>query len=134
MSLFAQNEKGMQQLLEIVEQFEQWSGIRVNLKKTMVMAVDGDKSRRKRQVEVRYRGSLVRQLQEDETCRYLGFWATPNGDFKQTKKLVFQRTKEAMEMIQHHPYTPELATQMFISKGVGSFRYSAAVVRGRRVS
>ena len=128
MSLFAQNEKGMQQLLEIVEQFEQWSGIRVNLKKTMVMAVDGDKSRRKRQVEVRYRGSLVRQLQEDETCRYLGFWATPNGDFKQTKKLVFQRTKEAMEMIQHHPYTPELATQMFISKGVGSFRYSAAVV------
>ena len=94
----------------------------------MVMAVDGDKSRRKRQVEVRYRGSSVRQLKEHETCRYLGFWATPNGDFKQTKKLVFQRTEEAMEMIQHHPYTPELATQMFISKGVGSFRYSAAVV------
>ena len=128
MSIFAQNERGMQQLLGVVEEFEQWSGIRVNLKKTMVMAVDGMKSRRQAPVRVEYRGKPVRQLQEREICRYLGFWATPNGDFRHTRELVLQRTREAIELIKHHPYSPEMATQIFISKGVGSFRYSAMVV------
>ena len=128
MSLFAQTRQGMQQLLNGVEEFEEWSGIRVNIKKTMVMAVDGDKKRREGRIEVKYRGKRLRQLESHEACRYLGFWATPNGDFTRTKEIVFQRTKEAIELIRHHPYSPEMAMQIFISKGVGNFRYSAAVV------
>ena len=46
----------------------------------------------------------------------------------QSKKLVFQRTEEAIELMKDHPYFPELAMQMFVSKGVGSFLYSAAVM------
>ena len=50
----------------------------------------------------------MRQLEAHEMCRYPCFWSTPNRDFQQTKKLAFQRTEEAIEMIKHHPFSPEL--------------------------
>ena len=39
-----------------------------------------------------------------------------------------RKTREAVELIRHHPHSPAMAIQIFKSKGIGIFRYSAAVV------
>ena len=46
----------------------------------------------------------------------------------ETKKRIFQKTREARYMLVHHPLTPEQAVQLFVSVGVGAFLYSAALV------
>ena len=84
-------------------------------------------------LNLRYRGKTVRVASADEPIRYLGFWATADGDFAETKRRVVEKTKQAIDRIKHHPLTLELAWEVFVSQGVGAFRYSAAVVdcRGR---
>jgi hypothetical protein len=46
-SLLAQSTGGMQALMDTVQEFEKWSGMKVNLKKTCLLIIDGNKERRK---------------------------------------------------------------------------------------
>jgi hypothetical protein len=62
------------------------------------------------------------------SCRYLGVWGTPTGDMSDTKGRIFPKTEEARDLVRHHPLTPEQAIDLFMSIGVGAFRYSAALV------
>ena len=75
-----------------------------------------------------YQGKPIRMATESEPIRYLGFWATANGDYREAKSRVLSRTREAVELIRHHPFTPEMATDIFQAKGIGLFRYSAPFV------
>jgi len=50
------NEKELQRLLDVTKEFESWSGIRLNLKKTVKIAVDGLKKRRSDLGSVSYKG------------------------------------------------------------------------------
>jgi len=47
-----------------------------------------------------------------------------------TKVLVCKKVadSEAQDLIKCHPLTPELATELFAQKGVGTFRFSAALI------
>jgi hypothetical protein len=72
MTLLAQDSEGMQTLLNAIQEFEEWIGIPVNTMKTKQMTVDG---------------------------RYLGFWATPNGNMQAAKDLVYDRTRRTKESI-----------------------------------
>ena len=128
LSMVTSTERGMQQLLGVLEEFESWSGIRLNLKKTVCMRIGKGAREQQPELNLRYRGKAVRVAAVDEPIRYLGFWATADGDFAETKRRVIEKTKQAIDRIQHHPLTPELAWEVFVSQGVGAFRYSAAVV------
>ena len=55
MSLFACTTGDMQALLDTVHEFETWSGIQVNLKKTVVMPIDGNPHRQQQPVTLYYR-------------------------------------------------------------------------------
>ena len=61
--------------------------------------------------------------------RYLGFWATPNGDMQAAKNLVYDRTLRAKESIQGHLLDPKQAMAMF---SAGNFGYLAAVTPWRQ--
>jgi hypothetical protein len=108
----------MQHLMDTIARIQNWSGIKVNMKKTSIMAVDGDKRRRKNPIQVTYNGDQVRTTKEGETVRYLGFCATPNGNMKDSINRVFQKTKEATEIIQGHHLEHKEALQIFISKSI----------------
>jgi hypothetical protein len=101
LSLFAQTLGGAQALLEAIQEFELWSGLKVNRKKTCAMVVERQ-------------GTGQRQI--DETLVYMG-----------RKERIFKRTEEARDLLRHHPLTPEQAIDLFTSIGVGAFRYSAAL-------
>jgi hypothetical protein len=42
-SIFTQTDAKMQHLMDTITRFQSWSGIKVNMKKTSIMTVDGDK-------------------------------------------------------------------------------------------
>ena len=51
-----------------------------------------------------------------------------NGDMSATKKVVREKAEAARDLIKCHPLSPELATELFASKGSGAFRFSAALI------
>jgi hypothetical protein len=92
MTLLAQNEAKMQQLMNAVQEFEAWSGIHVNTTKTKLMTIDGIAANRTDAVMVTYRDEPLIPTSESEAVRYLSFWVTPNGNMKAAMDLVFERT------------------------------------------
>jgi hypothetical protein len=129
LSLFAQTLGGAQAFLEAIQEFELWSGLKVNRKKTCAMVVERrGKSQYQMDETSVYMGQEVTFLAPSTACRYLGVWATPTGDMSNTKERIFKRTEEARDLLRHHPLTPEQAIDLFTSIGIGAFRYSAALV------
>jgi len=51
-----------------------------------------------------------------------------NGDMRATKEVVRQKIIAARDLIKYHPLTLELATELFRSKGMSVFRFSAAFI------
>jgi len=73
-------------------------------------------------------GETLEAMILDDACRYLGYWGTGSGDMRATKKMVRQKIIAARDLIKCHPLTPALATEVFTSKGMGVFRFSAALI------
>ena len=109
-------------MLDTIQEFESWSGLRVNHKKTCVMIIGQDTKKAYRDAGLMYQGRPIRTLSPTAACRYLGLWGTANGDMTETKERIFQKTREALDMLEHHPLTPEQAVELFVSVGVGAFR------------
>jgi hypothetical protein len=122
----------MQCLLNAVQEFEAWSGIPVNTTKTKLMVVDGIVANRTVPVRVSYKDIPLDITPETEAVRYLGFWATPNGNMQAAMQLVMDRTLRAKETIQGHPLGPKQAVEIFAAKAVGNFRYLATAPWKRR--
>ena len=127
-SIFAQTDQNMQHLMNTIDQFQNWSGIKVNMKKTSIMEVDGDTRRRKTPITVTYNGNLVRTTEENEAVRYLGFYVTANGNMVESIQRVFQKTQEATEIIQGHRLEHKEALGIFVSKAVGTFRFLSPLI------
>jgi len=103
--------------------------MQINVKKTYSLAIDIDKKRREQVPAplLTINGETLQVMILDDTCRYLGYWGTGNGDMRATKEVVRQKIIAARGLIKCHPLTPELATELITSKGMGVFRFSAAL-------
>jgi hypothetical protein len=53
---------------------------------------------------LKYKGRPVKTFQAKDSCRHLGFWATPNGDMAKTKQRVLAKTREVLGLLTHHPF------------------------------
>jgi hypothetical protein len=132
MTSLAQNREDMQTLLNAIQEFEKWSGIPVNALKTKQMTVDGIEANREIVEELTYHGKSLPIAPESESVRYLGFWASPNGNMQAAKELVYDRTLRAKEAIQGHPLDHKQEMATFSAKAVGNFRYLAAITPWRQ--
>jgi len=96
--------------------------------------MDNDKKRRGQMplplLTINEENLQVHGMNLDDECRYLGlgYWSTGNGDIRATKGVVRQKIIAAHDLIKCHPLTPELATKLFISEGMGVFCFSAALI------
>jgi hypothetical protein len=115
-------------LLDEVQKFETWSGLKVNRDKTCALIAGGRGDMATQREGLSYNGSAIRILERTKACRYLGLWSTANGDMSAMKERVRAKTQEAIDLMKHHPLTPKMAIELFTSIGVGAFRYSAALV------
>jgi hypothetical protein len=89
----AQNNAGGQILLNATHEFEAWSNTKLNLNKTVVIDIDGG-SGEVDPPQLTYNQQPIKTFQATESCRHLGFWATPNGNKDVTKHRVLVKTKE----------------------------------------
>ena len=88
LSLVAQTLGGAQALLEAIREFELWSGLKVNRKKTCAMVVERrGKSQCQMDETLVYMGQEVTFLAPSTACRYLGVWGTPTGDMSNNIRL-----------------------------------------------
>jgi hypothetical protein len=124
----AQDNTGAQILLNATQEFEAWSNMRLNLSKTVVIDIDGG-SGEVDPPQLTYNQQPVKVFQATQSCRHLGFWATPNGDMAITKHRVLAKTKEVLGLLTHHPLETKIAKELFQSMAVSVFRFSAAQMR-----
>ena len=80
-------------------------------------------------IQLTYKNQPVKGFQANESCRHLGFWATPNGDMTVTKQRVLTKTEKVLGILTHHPLESNIAKELFRSMTVSVFRFSAAQVR-----
>ena len=73
----------------------------VNLKKCCLMRVGGQHSEECNDPQIRYRGWILRVVDDEEDVRHLGFWATPNGDWKGIVDRVHAFTLETINIVKH---------------------------------
>jgi len=95
--------------------------MQINLKKAYLLVIDNDKKPKAREPAplLAINGETLQVMYLDDVCRYLGYWGTGNGDMRATKEAV----RQSIIAARGHPLTPELATELFTSKGMGVFRF-----------
>ena len=70
----------------------------------------------------------IKVLQPTEAVRYLGGWGNAREDKTAKKTLILSRLEKTRDLVSGNPLPPEETIDDFIGKGIGSFRYSAAVM------
>jgi hypothetical protein len=127
-TLVAQDNPRSQILMDAAQEFEIWSNTKLNMVKTVVMSIDGGSGEKDPPQET-YKQQPITIFQATESCRHLGYWATPNGDMTKTKQRVFAKTREVLGLLTHHPLETKIAKELFQSMAVSVFRFSVAQVR-----
>jgi len=104
--------------------------MQIKVKKTYLFVTDNVKRRREQEPAplLTINVETLQAINLDDACRYLGYWGTGNGDMRATKEVFRQKIIAARDLIKCHTLTPELALELFTSKGMGVFRFSAALI------
>ena len=99
-------------------------------KETFLLVIDKDQKRREKTPapDLRINGERLKTLDINDVCQYLGYWGMANGNMSATRELVCEKARVARDLIKSHPLTPELSAEHFAQKGIGAFRFSAALI------
>ena len=126
----------MQKLLNVVQEFTAWCGMRINVKKTYLLVIDNDKKRREQEPAplLTINGETLQAMNLDDACRYLGYWGTGNGDIRATKEVVRQKIIVARNLIKSHPLTSELQRNWSLAKVWGSSASQRHSLSGLKVN
>jgi len=99
-------------------------------KNKFLLVIDKDRKRRESTPapDMRINGERLKTLDINDACWYLGYWGTGNGAMSTTREVVREIARVARDLIKSYPLTPELSAELFAQKGMGAFRFSAALI------
>ena len=86
-------------LIAIIEAWESWAGVYVNLAKSCCAAFDYGTNTRVPTCDVTYRGVPLPEQAPHEPIRYLGMLLTLTHDYKSEKDRVRQATQKRVEVL-----------------------------------
>jgi len=94
--------------------------------KNFLALIDKDRKRRESTPapDLRINGERLKTLDIND----VGYWGTGNEDMSATREVVREKARVARDLIKSHPLTPELSAKLFAQKGIGAFRFSAALI------
>jgi len=88
--------------------------------KTFLLVIDEDRKQRESMqapnLSLRVNYERLKTLDIIDTCQYLGYWGTGNGDISFARGVVREKVKVASDLIKSHSLTPELSTELFKSR------------------
>ena len=118
----------MSTLLTIVDQFCNWSGMRLNVPKSEITAYNFRSKLEPDTSEIRVGGQALQRLAPTDPFRYLGFRFSLKGDFNAEAAHIMEGVTELMTVVHKHHYTTEQMTAVMSSITESRFRFSAALV------
>ena len=119
----------MQALISLIEAWEPWSNIYLNLSKSFVIAFDFSQMVQVDTSQLLYRGSQLPVHPADQPFRYLGVLLTVTLDFKHEKERVMQETEARLGALAKAKFLSPMIRETAVKLGVVSvFRYSAGLV------
>jgi len=98
-SIFAETPEGMQTLLDVLQEFTTWCGMEMNVKKTFLLVIDKDRKKRESTPapDLTINGERLETLDNNDACRYLGYWGTGNDDMSATREVVRGKARVARD-------------------------------------
>ena len=118
---------GAQTLLNAIEEFSNWSGMEVKVVKSCGMWV-GAKCDERLSLKLTFRDQQLKIMSKDTPVRYLGFFQSPDGDWKDMVRRVIEETRKACDKLERHPMTPDEAANLAQAIVIATFRRPAALV------
>jgi len=103
----------------------------INVKKYFLVEIDKDQKRKESSLtpDLRINGEHLKTLDINDACWYLGYWGMGNGDMSATIEVVREKARMARDLIKTNPLTQDLSAELFAQKGIGAFRFSAALIK-----
>ena len=93
-------------MLQVVQEVCDWLGIDINLEKTEVSAFDYGTGRELDTDFLRLGGRKILRLDPRESFKYLGIRLSLVGECKSERAYVIEATREAVNRLYKHPYSP----------------------------
>jgi len=91
----------MQSLLDVAQELTTWRVMQINVNKKFLLLIDKDRTRRESTPapDLRLNGERLKTLDINDTCRYLGYWGTGNGDLSATREVVREKARVVRDLI-----------------------------------
>jgi hypothetical protein len=116
-------------LLGIIEGWEPWGGVRVNLTKSICAAFDYETNSRVSTADITYKNVPLPALASDKPLEYLGMLIDLSLDYKREKDRVQQATRERVTMLSKAHFLSPSQREMVVQLAIVSvFRYTAGLV------
>ena len=139
LTLVCESPEGMTRLLQVVNDFCEWSGMRIKLKKSFITAYDFGAGQELPTEDIKYQGKALTRLPADESFPYLGIRASlveigrrkgpaSSPGLSAEKKHVIAATKELVGVAKHHQYLVGQMVPAMQMVCTSRFRYSAPLV------
>ena len=136
LTILARSETDMSHLLEIVNKFCAWSGMRVKREKSVISGFDYKAGRSIPTDSIMFDGASLSSLAATDSFPYLGIRASLIGRHNQRPapcvddeiKHVFSTTRESIRLIKHHKFLLSQMVPAMHMVTTAWFRYSAPLV------
>jgi hypothetical protein len=117
------------ELLGIIEAWEPWGGVRINLNKSLRAAFDYGTNRHASTVNITYKKVPLRALTADQPLDYLGMLIDLSLDYRMGKARVLQTTRKRVAMLSKAHFLSPSQREMVVQLAIVSvFRCTAGLV------
>ena len=127
-ALVATSVQNMSTLLEVVDTFCTWSGMRLNVAKSEISAWDFGRRTEPDTTNITINKQTLARLAPTSPFRYLGFRFSLLGQWDAEVAHVFATTKELLSAVTKHGYTVKQIASIAHSVATARFRFSASLV------
>jgi len=103
----------------------------INVKNTFLLVIDTvDRKRRESTPapDLRINRERLKMPDINDACRCLVYQGTGKGGMSATREVFLEKVRVACDLIKSHPLTAEPPVELFAQKGIGAFRFSAALI------
>jgi hypothetical protein len=119
--------EGVQMLLNAIEEFSNWSGMEVKIVKSCGMWVGAERDL-KLPLTLVFREQQLKIVPRGDPVRYLGFFQSPDGDWKDMVRRVLEETRKACDKLELHPLNADEVANLAQAIVISTFRRPAALV------